>query len=66
MYFSFAIAPCAVPLSTSSTVKSELYQYDVSAISYIARYILWVRFTVWSHRSTLPHSQVGPCTWAWI
>jgi len=67
MYFLSAIAPCAVPLSTSSTVKSELYQNAVGAISkYILHIIFYgsdLRYGVTDqHRCTLDQ-QCGACTW---
>ena len=62
--------PCAVPSSTS-TVESELYRYDISAISYIACYIfhesyLWYAITdrhCWHSRPTVSGMHVNTIKW---
>jgi len=57
-------------MQRKSTAQSELYPYDVNAISYVAHHISQVRFTVQSHRSmqfkhklTVWGSQVSMIKW---
>jgi len=57
-------------MQLKSAVQSELYPYDVNAISFVAHHISWVRFTVRSHwarlsgaRLHLPNKKLITCNY---